>query len=55
MNDAKSGSRAVEAFKELNGLEKVAVGTSGAVILAFVVFWAFQVRSVIELLQLAYG
>lgn len=41
--------------KELGMLEKIAAGTSGAVIVAFVVFWAFQVRSVIELLQLAYG
>lgn len=41
--------------KSLDTLEKAAVGVSGAVIAAFVVFWIFQIRSVIELLQLAYG
>jgi len=47
--------RLIGELKSCDLLEKVAVGVSSATILAFVVFWSFQVRSVIELLQLAYG
>ncbi len=41
--------------KSLDTLEKAAVGVSGAVIVAFIGFWIFQINAVIELLRLAYG
>jgi hypothetical protein len=41
--------------KGLDKLEMAAAGVSGAVIVAFTVFWIFQINSVVELLRLAYG
>jgi hypothetical protein len=35
--------------------EKVAVGVSGAIIFATVVYWLWQVRDVIATLRMAYG
>lgn len=43
------------AFKSLNVREKIAVVTSSAVLTAGVIYWLFQVKGMIELLQLAYG
>lgn len=41
--------------KSLDGLQKVAVGASVAVFVAFAGFWIFQINSAYELLSLAYG
>lgn len=41
--------------KSLDTLQKVAVGASAAVFIAFAGFWMFQINSAYELLKLAYG
>lgn len=41
--------------KPLDRLQKVAVGASVAVFIAFAGFWIFQINSAYELLKLAYG
>ncbi len=41
--------------KPLDMLQKVALGASAAVFIAFAGFWIFQINSAYELLQLAYG
>lgn len=42
-------------FKSLNTREKVAAVSSSVVLTAGVIYWLFQVKGMIELLQLAYG
>lgn len=42
-------------IKSLGRQEKVAVFSSATVLTVGVVYWLFQVKGVIELLQLAYG
>jgi len=41
--------------KELNVLEKVSIAVSCGILLGALYFWVIQVRSVIELLRLAYS
>lgn len=42
-------------IKSLSMREKIAVVSSAVVLGAGVIYWGFQVKAVIELLQLAYG
>jgi hypothetical protein len=39
----------------LSTREKIALGVSGAIVLASVVYWLLQISDVIETLKLAYG
>jgi hypothetical protein len=39
----------------LSTREKIALGVSGAIVLAAVVYWIVQIGDVIETLKLAYG
>lgn len=48
MNELNNG-------KSLDLLQKVAIGASAAVFVAFAGFWIYMINSAIELLQLAYG
>lgn len=41
--------------KPLNLIQKIAAASSVAIIVSGLVYWSFQVRSVIELLEMAYG
>lgn len=41
--------------KQLTTIEKVATAASVAVLASAAAYWLFQVASVIELLQMAYG
>ena len=54
MSNAKV-AKVIDELKSCSRLEQVAVGVSAATIVAFVVFWIVQIRSVLELLELAYG
>lgn len=39
----------------LSTIEMVAAGTSGAIILAGLIYWVVQIRGVLEMLEMAYG
>lgn len=39
----------------LSTIEKVAAGSSAAILLAGLVFWVIQIRGVMEMLEMAYG
>jgi hypothetical protein len=39
----------------MNLLEKISIAASACILLAALVFWTIQIRSVLELLRLAYG
>jgi len=41
--------------KGLDTLQKVALGVSAAVFVAFAGYWMFQINSAYELLSMAYG
>lgn len=41
--------------KALTLLHKIAATSSVAIIVAGIIYWSFQVQSVIELLEMAYG
>lgn len=41
--------------KALTLLQKIAATSSVAIIVAGIIYWSFQVQSVIELLEMAYG
>lgn len=41
--------------KPLDRLQKIAIGASVAVFVAFAGYWIFQINSAYELLKLAYG
>ncbi len=41
--------------KALTVLQKIAATSSVAIIVAGIIYWSFQVQSVIELLEMAYG
>lgn len=38
-----------------NARERLALAVSGGIILAAILFWAIQIKGVLELLKLAYG
>jgi hypothetical protein len=40
---------------EMTTRQKIALGVSGAIIVAAAIYWTYQIISVIEFLQLAYG
>ncbi len=40
---------------DLSKREKIALVVSGAIVLASVVYWVFQIRDVISALKMAYG
>ncbi|KKN48842.1 hypothetical protein [Pseudohongiella sp.] len=41
--------------KALTLIQKIAATSSVAIIVAGIIYWSFQVQSVIELLEMAYG
>jgi hypothetical protein len=45
----------VSAVAALSTREKLALGVSGAIVIATVVYWVLQVGDVIDTLKLAYG
>ena len=45
----------MNAAATLSTREKIALGVSGAILLASVVYWVLQVSDVLETLRLAYG
>lgn len=45
----------MSAVVTLSSREKIALGVSGAIVLATAVYWIVQITGVIETLRLAYG
>ncbi|HEY0681446.1 MAG TPA: hypothetical protein VGD45_03895 [Steroidobacter sp.] len=45
----------MNAVATLSTREKIALGVSGAIVLASLVYWLVQISDVIETLRLAYG
>lgn len=41
--------------KPLTLIQKIAAGSSVAIIVAGIIYWSFQVQNVMELLEMAYG
>jgi hypothetical protein len=41
--------------KPLTLLQKIAAASSVAIIVSGIIYWSFQVQSVMELLEMAYG
>jgi hypothetical protein len=42
-------------YQQMTTIQKIAVGSSAAIIAAAAIYWAVQIFGVIEFLQMAYG